>query len=123
MTARVRVSGTLLHAPESRTLKDGGLCVTATLKAKDGERTQFWHIVAFNDPVQTELMSLSDGDAVVVQGSLKAEISDMNGEAELSLESLPRTPLACASREKNRRKRKPGCRDAVIGAGPNVFLH
>lgn len=83
MTARVRVSGTLVHAPESRTLKDGGLFVTATVKAKDGAHTQFWHIVSFTETAQAELMRLSDGDAVAVQGSLKAELYDKNGETEL----------------------------------------
>src|SRR5882724_395531 len=81
MTTRVRVSGTLFHPPESRTLKR---CVTATLKAKDGGNTRFWHIVAFSKTVQAELMRLSDGDAVVVDGSLKAEFHDRNGETELS---------------------------------------
>jgi hypothetical protein len=38
--------------------------VTATLKAKVGDHTQFWHVVALSETVQAELMHLSDGDAV-----------------------------------------------------------
>jgi single-stranded DNA-binding protein len=83
MTARVFVRGTLSRAPESGALKNGAPFVTANLKAKDGERTQFWHVVAFCETVQAELMHLSDGDAVAVQGSLKAELFDKDGETEL----------------------------------------
>src|ERR1700730_19052568 len=84
MTARVLVKGTLIHAPESQTLKNGGLCVMVTLIAKDGDYTRFWHIRAFDEAVQAALLGLSDGDAVAVQGSLKAEFHDRNGEPALS---------------------------------------
>jgi hypothetical protein len=83
MTARARVLGTLSRAPESRTLKHGGVCVTATVKAIDGAYTRFWHIVAISETAQAELMRLSDGDAVAVEGSLKAGLRDRNGETEL----------------------------------------
>jgi hypothetical protein len=80
--ARVRVSGTL-RAPERRTLKHGGLCVTATLTSTDGVRTQFWHIAAINETVQAELMGLSNGESVAVEGVLKAGLHNRNGEIEL----------------------------------------
>jgi single-stranded DNA-binding protein len=87
MTARVRVSGILVRAPESRALKAGrsiATATTATLKAKDGDYARFWRIAAFNEAAQAELLRLSDGDAVAVGGSLKAELYDRNGETELS---------------------------------------
>jgi hypothetical protein len=83
VTARVRVSGTLFRAPERRTLKHGGLCVTATLTSTDGVRTQFWHIAAINETVQAELMGLSYGESVAVEGVLKAGLHNRNGEIEL----------------------------------------
>jgi single-stranded DNA-binding protein len=87
MTTRVRVSGTLFHAPESRTLKAGranATATTATLKAKDGNHTQFWRIAAFSKPVQAELMRLTAGDAVAVEGALRAEVYHRNDETDLS---------------------------------------
>ena len=84
--ARVLVSGTLFQAPESRSLKNGGLCVTAIVKAKEANdnRTRYWHIAALSETVQSVLVHLSHGDAVVVQGTLKAEIHERNGEFAVS---------------------------------------
>ena len=82
--ARVRVLGTLFDPPVTRRLKDGGLCVTAIVKAKDGNHTRFWHIAALNRTVQAALLHLSEGNPVAVQGTLKAEIRDTNGEITLS---------------------------------------
>jgi len=83
----VIVSGILFDAPESRTLKNGELCVTAiveTRESKYGNRTRFWHIAALGETVQSALMHLSHGDTVFVQGTLKAEIQEKNGELALS---------------------------------------
>lgn len=82
----VRVSGTLCHAPERRTLKNGQLCVTAVVEGKDakhGNRTRLWQIAAFSETVQSALMHLSQGDSVIVQGTHKAEIHERNGEVIL----------------------------------------
>ncbi len=84
---KVVVSGTLSQAPERRTLKDGTLCATAVVRstcAKDGKRTQFWQIAAFNGSAQLALMRLSRGDPIIVQGTVKAEIQEQNGEIALS---------------------------------------
>jgi single-stranded DNA-binding protein len=83
----VIVSGTLYDAPLSRTLKNGEQCVTATIESKEskyGNRTRFWHIAAFSETVQSALMHFSHGDTVFVQGTLKADIQDWNGELALS---------------------------------------
>jgi single-stranded DNA-binding protein len=85
--ARVLVSGTLFRAPESRSLKNGVLCVTAIVKAKEARndnRTRYWHIAALSESVQSVLVHLSHGDAVVVQGTLKTEIHERNGEFAVS---------------------------------------
>jgi single-stranded DNA-binding protein len=77
------VQGTLFRAPEQRTAKSGKPFVTATLRVKDGETSQFVRLVAF---VQPEFMRLSDGDAVSVQGALKVELyTTESGETKISL--------------------------------------
>jgi hypothetical protein len=83
--ARVLVSGTLFRAPESRSLKNGVLWETAIVKAKEARndnRTRYWHIAALSESVQSVLVHLSHGDAVVVQ--LKTEIHERNGEFAVS---------------------------------------
>jgi single-stranded DNA-binding protein len=107
MTTRVRVSGTLFHAPESRTLKAGranATATTATLKAKDGNHTQFWRIAAFSEPVQAELMLLTAGDAVAVEGALKAELYERNGQSDLSFGVVADDVLPLRQPGKKRRK-------------------
>jgi hypothetical protein len=104
MTARVCVSGILLHAPESRTLKAGGQVATATLKSKDSDCAQFWRVVAFSEPVQTELLHLTDGDAVAVQGALKAELCDRGGEIQLSVGVIAEHVLRLSQRGKKRER-------------------
>lgn len=73
------VTGALFRAPEQRTSKANKPYVTATIKAKDGDAFQFWRVTAFADAVQAELMRLTDGDAVSVQGPLKAELYAKDG--------------------------------------------
>jgi single-stranded DNA-binding protein len=86
MSAHVLVSGTLFHAPEERTGKTSGKhFVAATLKVRDGEAAQFWRVLAFSDTAQSELMRLDDGDALAVQGGLRAEAYAKDGEPRVSL--------------------------------------
>jgi hypothetical protein len=66
----------LFRVPESRTSKSGKQFVTATLKVSDGDETQWWGVLAFSESVQAELMRLTDGDAISVQGAFKAELYD-----------------------------------------------
>ena len=73
MSAHVLISGTLFRAPEERTGKTSGKSfVAATIKVRDGEAAQFWRVLAFSDTAQSELLRLDDGDALAVQGGLRA---------------------------------------------------
>jgi single-stranded DNA-binding protein len=74
MSAHVLISGQLFREPEQRTSKSGKPFVTATIRAKDGEASQWWRITAFSETAQAELMRLVDGDACSVQGAFKAEL-------------------------------------------------
>ena len=58
MTAHVLVAGTLFRYPEQRTSKAGKPFVTATLRTKDGEASQWWKALAFSETAQAELMRL-----------------------------------------------------------------
>jgi single-stranded DNA-binding protein len=86
MTAFALVSGSLFRAPEQRTSKAGKPFATATIRAADGEASQWWRVTVFSETAQAELMRLADGDAVSVQGSFKAELYRPDGgEARVSL--------------------------------------
>jgi len=125
MTTRVRVSGTLFHAPDSRTLKAGrasATAMTATLKAKDGNYTQFWRIAAFSEPVQAELMRLTAGDALAVEGALKAELYDRNGKTDLSFGVIAEHVLPLRQPGKKRRKEGRAATHRVDSTWPPRFL-
>jgi single-stranded DNA-binding protein len=104
--ARVRVFGTLFDPPVVQRLKDGGLCVSALVKAKDGNHTRFWHIAALSGTVQAALLHLSEGNQVAVQGTLKAEIRETNGEIALSFGVIAEHVLGLHPLVENRMKQK-----------------
>jgi single-stranded DNA-binding protein len=79
------VTGTLFRNPESRQSKNGNPFVSAILKEKDGDKVQFVRVAAFSESARGELARLSDGDALSVQGPLKAEVYESNGEHRISL--------------------------------------
>jgi single-stranded DNA-binding protein len=89
MTAQVLVQGTLFHPPEQRPGKTSGKSfVAATIRVRDGEAAQFWKVFAFSAEAQSELMRLDDGDALSVQGGLRAEAYAKDGEPRVSLTVL-----------------------------------
>jgi single-stranded DNA-binding protein len=107
MSAFAIVTGSLFRAPEQRTSKAGKPFVTATIRAKDGETTLWWKVVAFSDSTQAELMRLVDGDGVSVQGSFKAEMyTPEGGEPKLSLSIIADRALALRQPPKERKAPK-----------------
>jgi single-stranded DNA-binding protein len=76
--------------------------VTA-LKAKNGDESQWWKVLAFSESVQAELLRLQDGDAISVQGTLKAELYDKDGEKRLSLSIIADNVLALRQPSKARK--------------------
>jgi Single-strand binding protein family len=62
MTAFAIVMGALFRVPEQRTSKAGKPYVTATIRTRDGEESQWWRVTAFSETAQAELMRLSEGE-------------------------------------------------------------
>jgi single-stranded DNA-binding protein len=75
MTAFALVSGALFRAPEQKTAKTGKPYVAATIKVVTAgdNSADFWSILAFSDSAQAELLRLSEGDKVTIQGTFKLE--------------------------------------------------
>jgi len=109
MTAHVLISGTLFREPEQCTSKAGKPFVTATIRAKDGDASQWWKVLAFSESVQAELMRLTDGDALSVQGALTAKTYEKDGQTKLSLSVVADHVLALRQPSKSSRQRQePG---------------
>lgn len=111
MTAHVLISGTLFREPERRTSKAGKPFVTSTIKVKDGDTLQFWRVIAFTEGVRAELTRLTDGDALSVQGALKTETYEKDGETKLSLTVLADHVLALRQPRSRREQISSGTAD------------
>jgi single-stranded DNA-binding protein len=76
MTVSVLVSGALFRAPESKNSQSGKTYVKATIRTEGTTDSAFdyWNILSFSDGASSELMLLTDGDRVAVQGKLKVEV-------------------------------------------------
>jgi single-stranded DNA-binding protein len=95
MVIAALVHGTLHRAAESRMSKAGKPYVMATLSVKEGEVRQFVQCFAFGDTAQAELLRLSEGEALAVQGALKAEVyTPAGGEPRVSLSIFSDNVLA-----------------------------
>lgn len=104
MSAVVLVSGALFRAPERKMSKANKPYVAATIRAREGDGQQFWKLLAFNETAQNELMRLGQGDAVSVQGLLKADIyTPENGEPRLSMSVLVDQALAARPKPRQRK--------------------
>jgi single-stranded DNA-binding protein len=108
MTAFAIVTGSIFRTPERRTSKTGRPYVTSTLKAKDGDTLQFWRVTAFSENAQAELVGLSDGDGVSIQGHFKAELyQPEGGEPKISLSIVADRVLALRQAPQVRRAHAP----------------
>jgi single-stranded DNA-binding protein len=120
MTTFALVTGALFRAPEQRTSKAGKPFVTATIRAKDGDASQFWRITAFSESAQAELMRLGDGDAVSIQGVFKAELYQPEGsKPKISLSIIADRVLAL--RQPPRERKAPKEREAPYRGGAAAF--
>jgi single-stranded DNA-binding protein len=117
MVAHVLISGTLFHSPEERTGRTSGKnFVVATVKVRDGDAAQFWRVLAFSSAAQGELMRLEDGDAVSVQGGLRAEAYEKDGEARVGLTVLVDAVLPL--RRPKKQREQPVMTNRAWGAAP-----
>jgi single-stranded DNA-binding protein len=77
MTAFVLISGSLWKNPEQRiSSKTGKAFVTASIRTSsaDNAPADFWNLLIFSETVAAELMRLTEGDKLAVQGTVKLEI-------------------------------------------------
>jgi single-stranded DNA-binding protein len=108
MTVYALASGTLFRAAEERVGKASGKTfVSATLKVRDGDAAQFLRLLAFSTTAQSELLRLKDGEALAVQGNLKAETYEKDGESRVSLAIMVNTVLPLRQKPQKREKRQP----------------
>jgi hypothetical protein len=76
--------GAIFRAVELKTSKAGRPFASASIKVKDGADKFVWvKVIAFSESVIAELERLGDGDHVSVQGGMKVETYDKDGETKI----------------------------------------
>jgi single-stranded DNA-binding protein len=105
MSAFVLIHGHLFRQAEQRMSKAGKPYATATIRAKDGDGSQWWKVLTFSESAGAELLRLADGDAVSVQGALRVETYEREGVTKLSLTCIADQVLALRQPPRQREKK------------------
>jgi single-stranded DNA-binding protein len=102
----VLINGSLWRDPVARQSKGGKQFTTALLRAGTPTDAQWVNVVCFDQLAQSELLRLTAGDAVSVQGTGRISIfQDKNGEHRASLDVTANHVLAL--RQPKKAKRAP----------------
>jgi hypothetical protein len=104
----ILISGSLFKNPELKTAKSGKTYATASIRTASADNittADFWNLLIFSTSVQDELMRLTEGDKLAVQGSPRFEI--YNGKISRSVFVDAILPLRAPPKE-----RKPKARAA-----------
>jgi hypothetical protein len=118
------VSGTIFREVAQRTSKAGKPYIVTTIRVKDGDASQFIRATAFSETAQSELLRLSEGDALAVRAETYLAA---NGETKIALSiiadkvlPLKQQPKKCEVKPfdaRSRRERQAGIWQP--DAGPN----
>jgi single-stranded DNA-binding protein len=86
MSVAILISGSVFREPQRKTSAGGKSYVSTTIKAAaaDNASSDFWSVLAFGDTAGEELMRLAVGERLAVQGSLKLEVFEKDGQARIS---------------------------------------
>jgi single-stranded DNA-binding protein len=107
MSVFVLVSGSLFKNPELKTSRAGKTYATASIRTSsvDNSAADFWNLLIFSETVAAELMRLTEGDKLAVQGSVKLEL--YNGKISRTVFVDHILPLRAPPREKKPKPAKP----------------
>jgi hypothetical protein len=109
MSVAVLVSGSIFREPEQRTSQAGKRYVTCTIKAAsaDNSSSDFWNALCFSETAGAELMRLSVNERLAVQGSMKIELFEKDGQQRISRTVFVDSVLALHAPPKERKPKKP----------------
>ncbi len=95
MTAlQVLVAGSLWRDPVVRQSKAGKQFATALVKAGTQTETLWVNVAAFDQTAQSELLRLTAGDSISVQGTGKLGVFEKNGQHRATIEIVAAHVLA-----------------------------
>jgi single-stranded DNA-binding protein len=109
MSVAVLISGSIFKEPQERTSQSGKRYVVTTVKTGSADNTssEFWSVLAFGDTAGAELLRLAIGERVTIQGGLKLEIFEKDGQARISRTIFADHAMALRQPPKERKKAPP----------------
>jgi len=118
MSVHVLITGTLFRTPEQKTSASGKAYVRATLKVQAGNNGEadFWSVLSFSETASAELLRLSDGDRVSLQGSMKLDVYTKGAEPKISRTVFADHVLALRSAPKPRKQKAAAPKPPATGA-------
>lgn len=86
MSVAILISGSIFRAPAQKTSQAGKPYTIATIRAAGGDNTpaEFWSILCFSETAQEQLLRLGLNERLAVQGSMKIEIYEKDGQSRIS---------------------------------------
>ena len=86
MSVSVLVSGSIFREPIQKISQAGKAYTVATIKAAGGENTpaEFWSALCFSDSGQEQLLRLGLNEKLAIQGSMKVELFEKDGQQRIS---------------------------------------
>jgi Single-strand binding protein family len=86
MSVSVLVSGSIFREPIQKTSQAGKPYTVATIKAGSGENApaEYWSVLCFSDSGQEQLLRLGLNEKLSVQGSMKVELFEKDGQQRIS---------------------------------------
>jgi single-stranded DNA-binding protein len=115
MSVAILISGSIFKEPQQRTSQSGRSYVTTTLKAAaaDNASSDFWSVLAFGDTAGAELMRLGINERVTIQGGLKLEIFERDGQARISRTIFADHAMALRQPPKEKKPKKPAAPEGL----------
>ena len=109
MSVSILLSGALFRQPQQKISQSGKRYMSGTIKAAAADNTSadFWNLLVFSDTAQAELARLGDGDKVAVQGTLKIELYEREGQQRISRTVFADHVLALRAAPKERKPKAP----------------
>jgi single-stranded DNA-binding protein len=122
MTVAILISGSLFKEPQQRTSQSGKSYVVTTIRATstDNSGSDFWSVLAFGDTAGAELLRLAIGERCSIQGGLKIEIFEKDGQARISRTIFADHVMALRQPPKERKPKAPPISKAAPDATPDT---
>jgi single-stranded DNA-binding protein len=84
MSTSVMLAGALGKTPQQRMSKAGKPYMSTSIRVTEGSEVVWWNLLIFAEAAQIEILRLDAGEKLAVQGVMRLEIYQKDGEPKIS---------------------------------------